>query len=216
LNAPLLSIDKAHNVTFSGMIFEDSLGDGIHVADGSEVRIERCTVRNIRQLGLTVNGGSKHVVDSCEIFDTGTGGLYLSGGDRRTLTPALHSATNNHIHHFSRLQLTGAYAIAVAGVGNRAAHNLIHDAPHQAVLIAGNDNVVEYNVIRNIVTDAEDAGALYKGRDPSCRGNLIRYNFFRNIGNPRGHNCAIYFDDGDGGDSVIGNIFLRCGGIDSF
>jgi hypothetical protein len=216
LNAPLLSINKADNVTFSGMVFEDSLGDGIHVSDGSGVRIERCKVRNVRQSGIVVNGGSNDVVDTCEIYDTGTGGLYLAGGDRRTLTPAHHAAVNNRIHHFSRLQLTGAYAITLAGVGNRAAHNLIHDAPHQAVLIAGNDNVVEYNIIRNAVTDAEDAGALYKGRDPSCRGNLIRFNFFRDIGNPHGHNCAIYFDDGDGGDSVVGNIFLRCGGIDSF
>lgn len=216
LNAPLVSINDCQNVTLTGLVFEDSLGDGVHVINGSGVRIERCTVRNVRQLGINVNGGSNDVVDSCEIYDTGTGGLYLGGGDRRTLTPAHHLAINNQIHHFSRLQLTGAYAITLAGVGNLAAHNLIHDAPHQAILIAGNDNIVEYNVIRNVVTDSEDAGALYKGRDPSCRGNLIRYNFFRDIGNPRGHTCAVYFDDGDGGDSVIGNIFLRSGGIGSF
>lgn len=216
LNAPLLSIDNAQNVTFSGMIFENGLGDGVHVSGGSGVRIERCTVRNVRQFGIHVNGGSDHLVDSCEIYDTGAGGLDLGGGDRRTLTPAHHLAINNHIHDFSRLQLTGAYAITLAGVGNRAAHNLIHDAPHQAILIAGNDNVVEYNIIRNVDTDAEDAGALYKGRDPSCRGNLVRYNFFRDTGSPKGHTCAVYFDDGDGGDSVIGNIFLRCGGMDPF
>jgi Right handed beta helix region len=210
LNAPLLSIDKAKNVTFSGMIFENSLGDAIHVSAGSGVRIERCTVRNVRQLAIRVEGGSNCRVDSSEIYDTGTGGLYLGGGDRRTLTPAHHLAINNHIHHFSRLQRTGAYAITLAGVGNRAAHNLIHDAPHQAILIAGNDNVVEYNIIRNVVTDASDAGAVYKGRDPSCRGNLIRYNFFRDIGSAGKWTCAVYFDDGDGGDSVIGNIFLRC------
>ena len=213
LKGPLLSIDNAQNVTFSGMIFETGLGDGVHVGGGSAVRIERCIVRNVQQLGIRVNGGSDHLVDSCQVYDTGTGGLYLEGGDRRTLIPAHQLAINNEIHDFSRLQQTGAYAITLAGVGNRAAHNLIHDAPHQAILVAGNDNIVEYNIIRNVVTDAEDAGALYKGRDPSCRGNLIRYNFFRDIGNPKGHTCAVYFDDGDGGDSVIGNIFLRCGGI---
>ncbi len=198
------------------MTFENGLGDAIHVNGGSSIRIRHCTVRNVRQLGIRLSGGSEHLVDSCEIYDTGTGGLYLEGGDRRTLTPAHHLASNNRIHDFSRLQRTGAYALTLAGVGNRAAHNLIYNAPHQAVLIAGNDNIVEYNIIRNVVTDAEDAGALYKGRDPSCRGNLIRYNYFRDVGNPRGHTCAVYFDDGDGGDSVIGNIFLRCGGIEPF
>jgi hypothetical protein len=32
------------------------------------------------------------------------------------------------------------------------------------------------------------------------------------IGSPRGHgNAAVYFDDGDGGERVYGNVFFRCG-----
>ena len=166
LDAPLLSIDKARNITFSGMIFENSLGDTIHCSDASGVRIERRTVRNVRQLGISINGGSNDVVDSCEIYDTGTGGLYLDGGDRRTLTPAHHLAINNRIHNFSRLQLTGAYAITLAGVGNRAAHNLIHDVPHQAILIAGNDNVVEYNIIRKSSPTPRTPARFTRGATP--------------------------------------------------
>ena len=66
----------------------------------------------------------------------------------------------------------------VRQAGSRAAHNLIHDAPHQAVALQGNDHLFEYNVVRNVVTETDDAGALYKGRNPSCRGNVIRYNLF--------------------------------------
>jgi hypothetical protein len=59
---------------------------------------------------------------------------------------------------------------------------------------------------------SDDAAALYKGRNPSCCGNMIRYNFFSEIGSPRGHgNAAIYFDDGDCGDFVVGNVFYKCG-----
>ncbi len=216
LSAPLLSINKAKNVIVSGMIFENDLTDGITVRDSSAIRIERSIVRNIRELGIDLNGGSDDVIDSCEIHDTGAGGIHLEGGDRRTLTPAHHLVSNDKIHDFSQLQRTGAYAIILAGVGNTAAHNLIYNAPHQAVLIAGNDNIVEYNIIHDVVTDASDAGAVYKGRDPSCRGNVIRYNFFHDIGSPNGWSCAVYFDDGDGGDSVIGNIFLRCLGGGGF
>ena len=58
----------------------------------------------------------------------------------------------------------------------------------------------------------DDCGAYYKGRNPSCRGNVVRYNFWYDIGSPMGHgNAAVYFDDGDGGDVVFGNVFLRCG-----
>jgi len=214
LNAPLLSVDKAHNLTFSGMMFENGLGDAIHVQDSTGVRIEGCIVRNMRKQGIRVEGGSDDVVDRCEIYDTGSGGLYLGGGDRRTLTPGHQLATNNRIHDFARLERSGSdtCAIDLAGVGNRAAHNLIYNTPYQAIWILGNDNIVEYNVIHDVVTDAHDAGAVYKGRDPSCRGNIIRYNFFRDIGITAEHGtCAIYFDDGDGGDVVSGNIFLRAG-----
>jgi hypothetical protein len=151
-------------------------------------------------------------VSRCEICETGAGGVTLQGGDRRTLTPAHHEAVANHIHGFSRLQLSYANAITLGGVGNRAAHNLIHDAPHEAVAINGNDHVFEYNIVRDVVTSSDDAGALYKGRNPSCRGNMIRYNLWQDIGRPAGlGTTAIYFDDGDGGDTVFGNVFVRCG-----
>lgn len=214
LEAPLLSIDKAHHVTVSGMVFENGLGDAIHVQDSTGVRLEGCTARNVRKQGVRVEGGSDDVVEGCEIHDTGSGAIYLGGGNRRTLTPAHQLAINNRIHDFARFERSGSgvVGIALAGVGNRAAHNEIYNTPYQAVWILGNDNIVEYNLIHDVCTDANDVGAIYKGRDPSCRGNLIRYNFFRDIGMTVDHGtCAIYFDDGDGGDTVLGNIFLRAG-----
>ena len=171
-----------------------------------------CEARNLRRLGIRVTGGTGHRVVSCDIHHTGQGGLVLGGGDRKTLTPAGHEAVNNHIWRFSEHQLTSAYGLSFEGVGNRAAHNLIHDAPHQAVFVGGNDHVFELNEVHHVCTETDDCGALYKGRNPSCRGNQIRFNYWHDIGSPMGHgNAAVYFDDGDGGDTVFGNIFVRCG-----
>jgi hypothetical protein len=159
-----------------------------------------------------VSGGSGHSVEACDVHDTGTGGIVLSGGDRKTLTPAGHEAVNNHIWRFSIHRPTSSAALAIAGVGNRAAHNLIHDAPHLAIDVVGNDHIFEYNIIHHVCMETDDCGAFYKGRNPSCRGNIIRYNFWHDIGSPMGAgNAAIYFDDGDGGDIVFGNVFLHCG-----
>jgi hypothetical protein len=212
LNAPLVRLKDAEHVTLRGLTFEAGLADGIDVAGGRDVRIDHCTVRNVRELGINITGGDHHVVDHCDVTDTGTGGIVAAGGDRRTLTPAHHEVLDCHVWNFSRHQLTGAYAIILRGVGNRAAHNHVHDAPHQAILIDGNDHVFEYNVVDHVVTAADDAGALYKGRNPSCRGNVIRYNLFADIGNASARMTnAVYFDDGDGGDTVFGNVFLRVG-----
>lgn len=212
LGQPVVALRDTAYVTLRGFIVETSQGDGIQVSGGKRNRLQACQVRNIRQLGIRIDGGTQHAVEACDIHDTGTGGLVLAGGDRRTLTPAGHQALNNHIWRFSQHQLTYANAVMLEGVGNRVAHNLIHDAPHQAIGVSGNDHVFEYNVVHDVCLETDDCGAYYKGRNPSCRGNVVRYNFWHHIGSPMGHgNAAIYFDDGDGGDTVIGNVFYRCG-----
>lgn len=212
LKAPVLKINEASDLIVRGFVVEASLGNGIEVSAGNRVRIQACEVRNLREVGITVTGGTKHSIEACDIHDTGAGGIVMAGGQRKTLTPGGHQALNNHIWRFSRLKLTYSNAVVLKGVGNRAAHNLIHHAPHQAIGINGNDHVFEYNTVHHVCLATDDCGAWYKGRNPSCRGNVIRYNFWRDIGSPMGHgNSAVYFDDGDGGDIVFGNIFLRCG-----
>ena len=212
LDAPVVTLQDAAYITLRGVVVECGLDDGIVVANGTGCEVVACTVRNMRRLGIRVTGGTQHRVTSCDIHHTGQGGLVLGGGDRKTLTPGNHVAANNHIWRFSEHQLTSAYGLSFEGVGNRAAHNLIHDAPHQAIFVGGNDHTFEFNEVHHVCTETDDCGALYKGRNPSCRGNLIRFNYWHDIGSPMGHgNAAIYFDDGDGGDTVFGNIFVRCG-----
>ncbi|MCE5240209.1 right-handed parallel beta-helix repeat-containing protein [bacterium] len=212
LNAPIVELKDASYVTFRGFTIEAGLGDGVAISGGTQNALLACEVRNVRQVGVNIGSGTRHRVEACDIHDTGTGGVILAGGDRKTLTPGGHEAVNNHIWRYSIHQLTYANAFLCQGVGHRMAHNLIHDAPHQAIGVHGNDHIFEYNIVHHICTETDDCGAYYKGRNPSCRGNIVRYNFWHNIGSPMGHgNAAVYFDDGDGGDFVIGNIFFRCG-----
>jgi hypothetical protein len=212
LDAPIVALKDASHIVLRGFVVECGLGDGVEVIGGTNCSIQACTIRNLRKTGIRVEGGFAHRVCDCDIYDTGTGGLTLAGGDRKTLTPGSHEALNNHIWGFSRHQLTSAYGLTLGGVGCRAAHNLIHDAPHQAVFVGGNDHVFEFNEVHHVCTETDDCGALYKGRNPSCRGNVIRFNYWHEIGSPMGHgNAAVYFDDGDGGDLVLGNLFVRCG-----
>lgn len=212
LDAPVVALKDASHVTLRGLVVECGLDSGIVVSGGTECQILACEVRNLRRLGIRVTGGSRHRIAGCDIHHTGQGGLVLAGGDRKTLTPAGHEAVDNHIWRFAEHQLTSADGLSLEGVGNRAAHNLIHDVPNEAVLIVGNDHIFELNEVHDVCTETDDCGALYKGRNPSCRGNLIRFNYWHDIGSPMGHgNAAVYFDDGDGGDTVFGNVFLRCG-----
>jgi len=207
----LIELDGADDVWLQGLLLEEA-GSGISVQNSSRVHIEGCTVRNMHHLGIELRGGREHEVRSCDVHDTGTGGISLFAGDYKTLTRGDSLIENCHIWRFAVHKLTYSNGITLAGVGNTARHNLLHDAPHMAVGGGGNDNIFEYNIVRHVCLAADDSGAYYKGRNPARRGNIVRYNFWHSIGKPMGHGvAAVYFDDGDGGDAVIGNLFFRCG-----
>jgi hypothetical protein len=212
LQTPIIQVTGASHLAIRGFTLENCVKTAIKVLDGESVRIEACLVRNVGESAIDVNGGKGHRVAACDVHDTGARGITIAGGDRRQLIPAGHVAENNHVWRFSRRQQTYAGAIHVQGVGNTVRHNLLHDAPHTAIFLGGNDHVVEYNTVHHVCMETDDCGAFYKGRNPSSRGNTIRYNFWHHVGSPRGHgNNAVYFDDGDGGDTVFGNVFFRCG-----
>lgn len=222
LNGTLLSLVGVTNVRIRDLVFEAGLTNGIDVTDrvvdgvvgraSAGVAILGCTARNLRWHGIFVSGGSGHRVERCDVYDVGVGGITLAGGDRPTLTAGGHRAVNNHIRRFGRLQLSAAPGLKVGGVGNVAAHNLVSHGPHTAIEVDGNDHRVEYNEIHHVNLETDDCGALYKGRNPSKRGNRIEHNFWHHIGTPLGWGvAAVYFDDGDGGDLVTGNVFYRAG-----
>jgi len=154
-------------------------------------------------------GGTNHVIESCDIYNTGAGGISLGGGDRRTLTPAGNVVRNCHIHHFNRLDRSYKAAINIDGVGNRIEHCLIHDCPNNAIYLHGNDHVLEFNEVHRSCQVADDMGVFYMGRDPSEAGNVIRHNFFHHNGSEHGATGTLYFDDGACGVTVFGNVFFR-------
>jgi len=56
-----------------------------------------------------------------------------------------------------------------------------------------------------------DVGAFYTGRDWTSQGNVLRHNYIHDIAGGRSYgSMAIYLDDCDSGDSIIGNVFYRC------
>jgi hypothetical protein len=209
----IIKLKGASRLAFADIEIFGSWGHGIEAEDISDVAFANLNIHGIRNRGLEIRRPLRCAVSSCEIYDTGDGGIGMyDAGERRTLSRGDNVIDNCLIYGFSKNRLTSAHAIELTGCGNGVRHNEMFDAPHQAVRMQGNDNIFEYNVISNVLQCTDDAGALYTGRNPACRGNIIRYNHFADIGSDRGHgNAAIYFDDGDGGNEVFGCLFVRCG-----
>lgn len=157
-------------------------------------------------------GGSQNGVVGCHIYQVGAGGVSLGGGDRRTLTPAGNYVINCRIHEYNRIEKSYRPGIWIDGVGNRISQCDIYDAPSMAVLFHGNNHLIELCRITNVCNEVDDQGAVYYGRDPSEQGNVIRYNYFREL-SPRHRVTATYHDDGACGAKVYGNIYYKAGSL---
>ena len=215
LESDMVRLEGTSHITISGVIFQTSRGCAVHITGGANTTVAGCTFRNLGNTAVVIDGGTDNGVLSCDIYDVAAGGVILNGGDHKILTPAHNYAVNNHIHDYGVRIKTYTPAVQVTGVGNRVAHNLIHDAPHTGIFLVtsnvGNDHIIEYNELHSLAKETGDVGAIYLcARDFTFRGTVIRYNYLHDIQGP-GHfgAMAMYLDDFTSGTTIYGNICYR-------
>ena len=212
LKEPLIELKNAQFINIQNIHFTISRGSGIFVNNGNDNLIAGCTFSNLGANAVIFDGGKNNGIQSCDIFDVSMGGIVLNGGNRKKLEPAGNFAKNNHIHHYSEWLRTWQLAISIDGVGNYVAHNLIHDAPHEAMYVRGNEHLLEFNEIYHVCEETGDAGAIHTGRNYTWRGNVYRHNYFHHLKGPGLHGVtAIYFDDFTSGYTAYGNICYKSG-----
>jgi hypothetical protein len=216
----LLEIDGARNLTLKGLRLDKVLGTALVIRNSENITIDGCDIRHSGGRAILVDGGKNVVISNCRIGDIAETAIEIGGGDRATLTPSGHVVKNSIIRDFD-VDARGYHpGIMISGVGVLVEENTLEDSPHSAIMIKGNEHVIRRNKISNVVTEADDAGAIYAGRDWTERGNLIEGNLITNVGmpaspvasqleRPRVVVSGVYLDDQESGFRIIGNIFDR-------
>lgn len=217
----LVFLNSVSNVALSTITFEGAVGSLICIYQGTSNLVRNCVLNGSSCDGVDLILPTNTGVCYCNISNMGEIGVFMcsngSDADRLTLTPDGNFATCNTIYNMSRLCWTYNPGINIQGVANYVAHNLISNGRHNALLLYGNNHVIEYNEIRNVCTETADAGAIYMGRDWTMRGNILRYNYVHDINagggaaNPSGV-WGVYLDDFCSGTTVFGNIFCSVDG----
>ena len=216
MQVPLVQVTDASFVQFEGLTFELSRADLLSVSGSNDIHFINCTLRNTGGEALEINKSSNSGVEYGTIYDTGAGGVVLSGGSRPALTSGNNYVRNTAIHHFGRWDRTYRPGVKVSGAGNIVEHNEILHAPHAAIIFTGNEHRFRYNEIGYVVQEANDAGAIYTGRDWGYRGNLINTNFIHHVESAFGGSHGVYLDDAASGITVFGNVFYHIAGLATF
>jgi len=220
-----IAMSNTENITIKNCIFSNlgslgvTIGKGIepftnyrHAGNGIPKEGIVGSIQQHLYANTTFNreGGKNNKIVNCSFSQLGAGGVSLGGGNRITLESGNNTIENCIFHDLNRIEKSYRPAVHLTGVGNKIVHCEIYNTPSMAILMQGNNHLLEYNYIHDVVLDADDQGAFYYGRDPSERGTVIRYNYFENI--PDKYNtCAIYNDDGACGLIVESNVFYKAG-----
>ena len=219
---PLLRGAGVANLRFEGISFACNHGPFVAFDSPQGVAFRDCRFIGTASDAIVFNGDARDTrVERCEVAHCGAGGIRLSGGDRRSLTPSGSAIENCGIHDFGIFRRTYAGGVRLEGCGHVLRSCEIWDAPHTAVFWEGNDMLLESNDVHHVLLETGDAGAFYTGRDWTTQGNVLRGNFVHDIGGgttaAEGADAAVsgtnamgfYFDDCDCGDEVVGNRFLN-------
>lgn len=202
--------EKAQYINIEGITIQGTRGNAVGML-GQNCSLTNCHIKNAAGVGVEMKG-MNNTVQSCEINAIGKDGIILESGESETFTYGNNVVDNNSIHDYGEVQKSAVAAVTLVGIGNKISHNEIYNAPQTAIHFTGNENIIEYNNIHDVVLQSSDAGAIYTGFNYSTYGNVVRYNCVYNIGSGDFTPNAIYFDDNTSGQTAYGNVLINIPG----
>ncbi len=139
------------------------------------------TSREEYEKRLTTNCGITNSV----IKNIGGTGVCVFGGDILECEASNNFIKNCEVAYTGRYMSCYGYGIDIAGCGNIASHNTVHDTPEAAFLYNGTDLIIEWNDIYHVMIDGSDYGVFYScgWNNEMNLGTELRYNFIHNVPN---------------------------------
>lgn len=218
----MITANYSENINISGIYFDGIKGMAISGKDCRNLSVFGCEFKNISADCVCLQG-SDILVSSNKISNVGAGGIAVSGGVKAQLISSGNIIENNEISNYANDYIVYNPAIGVEGVGAKVLYNKIYDAPHAAIQLGGNEHIIEYNYISDVLKETGDAGAIYCGQNLLGNGNIIRYNYFENIKRVSFTDetgtvirttgvdtlVCVYLDDLFSGTEVYGNVMDR-------
>lgn len=211
---PAISLEKVSNTHFIGIDIRGGSGDGIGLKQCDNVLIAGSHITYCSGYGVRIVDGRNCTVQSNDINLVGAGGVIISSSslveDQAAMRSSGHKVINNHIYNYATEAVVYSAAIDISSAcGTYVAYNKVHDCPHVGIMHGGNNNILEYNEVYDVVKKYTDMGAFYKFQNTAkgwnARGNKLHHNYIHDAPLANG----IYEDDCSSGDSSSYNIIAN-------
>lgn len=137
----------------------------------------KLTVCQVGGHGVKLQRCREMLVNDCDVFDTGAGGIYCRGEsvDNRI--------TECGVHHVGQ-HYPSSIGIFADGLRLRIDHNEISDTPYTGINCGSVDSAIEYNRISRVMQVLRDGAAIYFFAGKNMR---VRRNVAIDIDTPLGH-----------------------------
>ncbi len=206
----IFTFDNAKHITIDGFEITATRSNPFYLNKTEDISILNCSIKNTADVSVYGRDCYRTTVRGCSFVNV-DGGVDIQGGDIPTLTHGDNIIDSCYFRNFSRITTMYNPAAIVRGCGNKISHNVMHDAPHTAVMFEGPEHMVEYNEIYDVLKESSDAAAIYVGFEVTARGNIVRYNYIHDVydtvhdGGGYGH--GVYLDNCHSSVDIFGNIF---------
>ena len=216
----------AHDIDFVGIDFKAGRGNAISLNTVERVNVKDSEISNFAKMGIYMADCKDVIISGCHIYDLGSSGIYaetITGSEiyRRIIENLENMGNiveNCEIHSFSRISRTYTPAVKTSGVGMIVRNCKIYDAPHVAIIVEGNNTLIENNEIFDVLKETGDAGVIYSGFKKHEMGIMIRNNYIHDVSSstPDSGIYAVYCDDTKDGVTVESNLIVNVGGSAMF
>ena len=223
----MIHLDNAKNIIFDSITFTQTRDDAISMTDVSDIQIVNCTFEDIASSAISGNGsryadsgrnswqaqrvdGLYDVIIKGNNFENiGQTAVQVQGaGNIDTLTDSGVVVEDNFIHNTSNKSFWEAIILGGCAVTVRG--NSVSSVPMQAIRAWGNNHLIEYNEIFDVVTEDADCAAIYWGGSSIYQGTVVRYNYIHDTeGELPGGQVGIYWDDMQLGQTAKYNILAN-------
>ncbi len=216
LEEAMFTFENTENITVSGVDILGVLNHGVIISGSEDIAYKNATIRATElkagiirdtEENITYNSGFENI----NFYDV-NGGVHMSGGDYNNLISQGNYIQNCHFDNFATVNKSYNPAVEMTGVGNRISSTIIENGPHNAIMYQGNDHLIEFTEIFDVVLEAKDQSAIYACRNTIARGTVMRMNYIHDIPKGTGNaNSGIYLDDLTSGVTIIDNVFEDMG-----